>query len=99
MRVGFIGLGTMGRPMALNLLRHRHEMTVYARRPVSLEPLLERGATAVATLAELAAQCDVVFTMLTGTRDVEEVNPMVLHRVTEHVPMQDGQTGQRLGGP
>lgn len=73
MRVGFIGLGTMGRPMALNLLRHRHEMTVYARRPVSLEPLLERGATAVATPAELAAQCDVVFTMLTGTRDVEEV--------------------------
>jgi len=73
MRVGFIGLGTMGRPMALNLLRHRHEMTVYARRPVALEPLLERGATAVATPAELAAQCDVVFTMLTGTRDVEEI--------------------------
>ena len=73
MRVGFIGLGTMGRPMALNLLRRRHEMTVYARRPVALEPLLERGATAVATPAELAAQCDVVFTMLTGTRDVEEI--------------------------
>lgn len=73
MRVGFIGLGVMGRPMALNLLRARHEVTVWARRPESAEPLVERGATAAASPAELAARCDVVFTMLTSTADVEHV--------------------------
>ena len=73
MRVGFIGLGTMGRPMALNVMRHRHDLTVYARRPAALEPLVERGATVAATPAELAAGCDVVFTMLTSTDDVEDV--------------------------
>ena len=73
MRVGFIGLGVMGRSMALNLLQARHDLTVYARRPVSLEPLVERGAAPAATPAALAADCDAVFTMLTGTSDVEQV--------------------------
>ena len=73
MRVGFIGLGVMGRPMALNLLRGRHELTVWARRPAALEPLVERGAAAAATPAALAAGSDAVFTMLTGAADVEQV--------------------------
>ena len=73
MRVGFIGLGVMGRSMALNLLRGRHELTVYARRPASLAPLVERGAATAETPAALAAGCDAVFTMLTGTPDVEQV--------------------------
>ncbi|MCY4077084.1 MAG: NAD(P)-dependent oxidoreductase [Acidobacteria bacterium] len=73
MRVGFIGLGAMGRPMALNLLRGRHEMTVYARRAASAAPLVERGAASAETPAALAARCDVVFTMVTGTSDVEGV--------------------------
>ena len=54
MRVGFIGLGVMGRSMALNLLRGRHELTVYARRPASLAPLVERGAATAETPAALA---------------------------------------------
>jgi len=73
MRVGFIGLGVMGRPMALNLLHARHDVTVWARRPETAEPLVERGAAAAASPAALAAGCDVVFTMLTGTADVEQV--------------------------
>ena len=73
MRVGFIGLGVMGRSMALNLLRGRHELTVYARRAASLEPLVERGAATAETPAALAADCDAVFTMLTGTADVEQI--------------------------
>ena len=73
MRVGFIGLGAMGRPMALNLLRGRHELTVYARRAASLDLLVEQGATSAPTPAALAADCDAVFTMLTGTADVEAV--------------------------
>ena len=73
MRVGFIGLGVMGRPMTLNLLRGRHEVTVHARRSAALDPLLERGATAAPTPAALAGGCDAVFTMLTGTADVEQI--------------------------
>jgi 2-hydroxy-3-oxopropionate reductase len=73
MRVGFIGLGAMGRPMALNLLRGRHELTVYARRAASLEPLVERGAAPAATPAGLAGDCDAIFTMLTGTSAVEQI--------------------------
>lgn len=73
MRVGFIGLGVMGRPMALNLLHARHDVTVWARRPETAEPLVERGAAVAASPAALAARCDVVFTMLTGTADVEQV--------------------------
>ena len=73
MRVGFIGLGVMGRPMALHLLRGRHEVTVHARRAASAQPLIERGAAAAASPAALAAGCDAVFTMVTGTSDVEAV--------------------------
>ena len=39
MRIGFVGLGIMGRPMALNLLRAGHAVTVWARRPESVAPL------------------------------------------------------------
>ena len=73
MRVGFIGLGVMGRPMALNLLRGRHEVTVCARRAASAAPLAERGAATAETPAALAAGCDALFTMVTGTSDVEGV--------------------------
>ena len=73
MRVGFIGLGVMGRPMALNLLRARHDVNVWARRPETAAPLVERGANSAASPAALAARCDALFTMLTGTADVEEV--------------------------
>ncbi len=73
MRVGFIGLGAMGCPMAGNLLRAGHEVTVCSRRAVSRAPLVELGAGAAATPAELAAGCDAVFTMVTGTADVESV--------------------------
>ena len=80
MKVGFIGLGTMGRPMALNLIKHQHELTVFARRTVSLEPLVERGAVVADSPAGVAADCDAVFTMLTGTEDVESVVLGVLVR-------------------
>ncbi len=73
MRVGFIGLGVMGRPMAANLLHGGHEVTVYARRAASRGPLVDQGAAVAATPAELAAGCDAVFTMVTGTADVESV--------------------------
>ena len=73
MVVGFVGLGAMGRPMALRLLAAGHELRVYARRPEASTPLVDAGATAHATPAALAETCEVVITMVTGTTDVEEV--------------------------
>lgn len=73
MKLGFIGLGVMGRPMALNLMKHGHEMGVYARRPESAKPLADAGARAFSTPAALAKECEVVFTMVTASHDVEQV--------------------------
>tara|TARA_R110002049_G_scaffold59920_11_gene161729 strand:- start:465 stop:1346 length:882 start_codon:yes stop_codon:yes gene_type:complete len=73
MRVGFIGLGVMGRPMAENLLRAGHTLGVWARRPESAAPLVEQGATAYETPAALAAASDVVISIITNSADVEGV--------------------------
>lgn len=73
MKLGFIGLGVMGRPMALNLMKHGHQMGVYARRPQSVEPLVAAGAVSYATPAELAAASEVIFTVVTNSADVEQV--------------------------
>ena len=69
-KVGFIGLGVMGRPMALHLHAAGHELHVWARRPQSAEGL---PAIMHATPAELGAVCQVVFTMITSSADVEAV--------------------------
>lgn len=71
--IGFIGLGTMGAPMVRNLLKHGHPVTVWARRRDAMSPLLAAGATAAESAAEAAAMSDVVFTMVTDTRAVEDV--------------------------
>jgi 2-hydroxy-3-oxopropionate reductase len=70
MKVGFIGLGVMGRPMALHLQRAGHELFVWARRQASTEGL---PATVCATPAELGRACEVVFTVITSSTDVETV--------------------------
>lgn len=72
-RVGFIGLGIMGRPMALNLLKAGYPLAVYARRPESMAPLQAAGAEVCRSPAELAAGSDPIFTMVSDTPDVEEV--------------------------
>ena len=73
MKVGFIGLGIMGRPMALNLLKGGFDLTVWARRAESMAPLLAAGAKGAGGPAELAAACDVVFSMVSDAADVEQV--------------------------
>ena len=73
MQLGFIGLGTMGRPMAQHLLSGGHAMAIHARRPEAAQPLVDQGAIPCPTAAAVAERSDVVFTMLTGTNDVEEV--------------------------
>jgi len=73
MRVGFIGLGAMGRPMACHLLRGGHELSVYARRVEAAAPLIEAGACARSSPADVARHADVVFTMVTSNADVEQI--------------------------
>ena len=73
MKLGFIGLGVMGRPMALHLMRHGHTLGVYARRTESAAPLVTAGATRYDTPAALAAACEVIFTMVTNSQDVEHI--------------------------
>lgn len=73
MNLGFVGLGAMGRPMALNLMKAGHAMTVYARRAQSCEPLAAAGARVAKTPAEVAAASDVMFSLVTGSADSEAI--------------------------
>ena len=72
-RIGFIGLGTMGAPMAHNLLAAGHELYFFARRAEVINEFREAGATACSTCAEVAQSSDVVFTIVTADEQVEQV--------------------------
>lgn len=72
-RVGFIGIGVMGRPMCLNLLKAGFPLTVYARRPESAAPVVEAGARPADSPRAVAEASDVVITMVTSSPDVEQV--------------------------
>lgn len=73
MNVGFIGLGIMGRPMALNLIRGGHALRVYSRRAESMEPLAAAGAQVCLSPEEVARGGDPVFIMVSDTQDVEQI--------------------------
>lgn len=73
MRVGFVGLGIMGRPMALNLLKAGHEVTVWARRQASIAPLIDAGAQGADSPAAVASVAEVVFSMVADAPDVRAV--------------------------
>ena len=63
-RLGFLGLGIMGTPMALNLVRAGHDVTVWTRSPQKCVPLAEAGARAADTPAGVTSSCDMTFAML-----------------------------------
>ncbi|MBL7499669.1 NAD(P)-dependent oxidoreductase [Frankia sp. CNm7] len=73
MKVGFIGLGSMGLPMAERLQNAGHELTVYARRAASLEPLRGTNATIAATPAAMGTAVDAVGICVFDAAGVEEV--------------------------
>lgn len=73
MKVGFIGLGTMGRNAALNVARAGHELVVHDIRPDALRPLVDRGAKAAAHAADVLDQVDIVVTMVFGPKEIEAV--------------------------
>lgn len=73
MRIGFIGLGIMGRPMAGHLLAAGHELTVWNRSRPGIDALLQQGAAEAASPADVASRSAVVFTMVGDSPDVERV--------------------------
>ena len=72
-KIGFIGLGIMGKPMARNLMGAGHELVVHNRRAEPAEELAAEGATAAWSPREVAEQSDVVITMLPDSPQVTEV--------------------------
>ncbi|HET6662163.1 MAG TPA: 2-hydroxy-3-oxopropionate reductase [Rubrobacter sp.] len=73
-KVGFIGLGIMGRPMAKNLMEAGYELVLHNRSPEKAEDLANEGnATASESPREVAEACDIVITMLPDSPDVEAV--------------------------
>ncbi|MEM2992881.1 MAG: NAD(P)-dependent oxidoreductase [Candidatus Caldarchaeum sp.] len=72
-RVGFIGLGLMGKPMAKNLLRHGFKMAVFNRSKAPMEELASLGATPCGSSKEVAESSECVITMLPDEKAVEQV--------------------------
>jgi len=73
MRVGFIGLGSQGGPMARRIVEGGYETTLWARREASLEPYADTAAKTAGTPAELGAASDLVCLCVVGDDDVREV--------------------------
>jgi len=73
MKVGFIGLGIMGRPMAKHLLEAGHSLTVWNRSRPGIDALVAAGAAEAPSARDVAARSEVVFTMVGDSPDVEEV--------------------------
>ena len=73
MNVGFIGLGTMGAPMARNVMKRGHALTVFDVVPAAVASIVAAGARAGARPKDVAAASDIVITMLPDAPDVERV--------------------------
>jgi len=72
-QIGFIGLGLMGKPMALNLVKAGYSLTVHDINPVPVKELVSAGATAANSPREVAEKSEVLITMLTSSPHVEQV--------------------------
>lgn len=73
MSAGFIGLGQMGQPMASNMARKGVALMIFDMQAEASTAVAAHGAKVAATAAELAAQCDIIFTMLPGPPQVKSV--------------------------
>ena len=72
-RIGFLGLGTMGAPMASNLAKAGFGLTVWNRTASKMEPFLRLGAKAGKGPAHVAAEADIIITMVSQPADVEQI--------------------------
>ena len=74
MKLGFIGVGNIGEPIARQLLSAGHSLVVHDLRPEAAQPLLSSGAIWSNSPAALAGECEVVFTCLPGPTEMEQVS-------------------------
>lgn len=103
--VGFIGLGTMGGPMALNVLKKGHRLTVYDINDKAVATLIAAGARAAASPKAVAAASEVVITMVPDSPDVERavlapdgvIEGIRPNAVYIDMSTIDPQTTQRIG--
>ena len=72
-KLGFIGLGMMGKPMARNLLKAGYAVTVLDLNKAVVDELVNEGADRADTASQMMGQCEAVITMLPGSADVEQV--------------------------
>jgi 2-hydroxy-3-oxopropionate reductase len=79
LKLGFIGLGLMGKPMAGHLRKAGFTLKVHNRSQAAVDELVAAGASAASTAAEVAAACDIVFLCLPDSPDVEKVG----HEIVE----------------
>ncbi|QKY68770.1 2-hydroxy-3-oxopropionate reductase [Lentibacillus sp. CBA3610] len=73
MKIGFIGLGIMGKPMSKNLLKAGYNLVISSSKPDTNREMQEHGTEVVDTYIELAAKSDVIITMLPNSPEVKEV--------------------------
>ncbi len=73
MKLGFVGLGIMGKPMCLNLIKAGHELVVFDMNKAVLEEVSGKGAKVAANAAGVAAECDVIVTMVPNSPHVRAV--------------------------
>ncbi|OIW03774.1 hypothetical protein TanjilG_30050 [Lupinus angustifolius] len=105
-RVGFLGLGIMGSPMALNLIQSGIDVTVWNRTKTKCEPLINLGAKYKSSPEEVAASCDVTFAMLADPQSALDVavgnhgavNGMAPGKGYVDVSTVDGETSKLISG-
>ena len=73
MKIGFIGLGIMGKPMSKNLLKAGNQLVVFDRNTAAVEEVVSAGAKKAASAAEVAAECRTIITMLPNSPHVRSV--------------------------
>jgi 3-hydroxyisobutyrate dehydrogenase-like beta-hydroxyacid dehydrogenase len=78
MKIGFVGLGRMGAAIAANLVRARHEVTVWNRSAEKARPLIEAGAMLAAFPKDAAASGDVILSMLADDAALNAVLPATM---------------------
>lgn len=71
--IGYIGLGVMGNACANNLLKAGYPLHIYARRPEQMQGLIQAGAQSSTSPQSLAQSCDIIFTNVSDTSDVQQV--------------------------
>src|SRR4051812_40416610 len=73
MKIGYIGLGNLGTPIAENILEKGHELLVFNRTASKTKALTDKGAVACSSVQELAASCKIVFTMVADDAALKSV--------------------------